>query len=368
MSMYQENAFVFSPSYRWLRHLIFWIIHILCFSFLFKIPDQSYAKMFVLSTLWVPAIILYAYPVAYIFISKYLLSEKYPLFILIILIWAIAGYFLNYFFRNWILFPVLDALDFKPNNRNPWAAGSYLTLNVMAGFTSMIVLFKHWAQKQKDFLTARNEQVSAELQLLKAQVHPHFLFNTLNNIYAFSLENSPKTPQLILKLSSLLSYMLYECKSPKVQLGKEIEVMKDYIGLEKERHGDRIDISLHITGEVGGNMIAPLLLLPFLENAFKHGISTAMEKSWLAMDLEVKNNYLFAKIVNSKNESTSENFAGIGINNVKKRLSILYPGKHELSLNDEGDFFSVALSLQLDPSPPASEYVTSSKPGLTLQL
>lgn len=365
--MYQENAFVFSPSYRWLRHLIFWTIHILCFSYLFKIPDQSYPHMFLLSTLWVPAIILYAYPIAYILIPKYLLSEKYPLFILMILIWAIAGYFLNYLFRTMVLFPVSDVLHYKFNNRNPWAPSSYLTMNVMAGFTSMIVLFKYWAQKQKDFLTAKNEHVSAELQLLKAQIHPHFLFNTLNNIYAFSLENSPKTPQLIIKLSSLLSYMLYECKSPKVQLGKEIEVMKDYIDLEKERYGDRIDISLHITGDVEGKMIAPLLLLPFLENAFKHGISTAVEKSWLAMDLEVKNNQLFAKIVNSKNESTSEKSEGIGITNVKKRLSILYPDKHELSLNDEGDFFSVALSLQLDPNPAASEYATSSKPELTLQ-
>ncbi len=342
------SNFVFSPSYRWIRHLAYWFIHVLCFSYLFKVPDQSYGHMLILSTLWVPAFILYGYPIAYYFIPAFLLREKYLQFGSIIFCWAIGGYLLNYLFRTNVLFPFADLMQYKTTNRNPWAANSYLSMNVMAGFTSMIVLFKHWMQKQKDLLIAKTEQVNAELQLLKAQIHPHFLFNTLNNIYAFAMERSEKTPQLILKLSSILSYMLYECRAPFVSLEKEVEIMNNYIDLEKERYGDRIEISVHITGNLADHQIAPLLMIPFLENAFKHGTSEDLEKPWMSVDIDVRLNTLRCKIVNSKADFQKMSTSGIGIENVKKRLNLLYPGTHELNMQDEGDFYSVALSLLLD--------------------
>ncbi|HSF44542.1 MAG TPA: histidine kinase, partial [Chitinophagaceae bacterium] len=179
-------------------------------------------------------------------------------------------------------------------------------------------------------------------------VHPHFLFNTLNNIYSFSLERSPKTPQLILKLSSILSYMLYDCRASLVPLDKEIEIMKNYIDLEKERYGNRIEISQQITGDINSRKIAPLLMMPFLENAFKHGTSEDLEKPWLSIDIEVRQNTLWCKIVNSKSDFPKQGTKGIGIENVKKRLALLYPGTHELVMQDEGDFYAVALSLKLD--------------------
>jgi two-component system, LytTR family, sensor histidine kinase AlgZ len=250
-----------------------------------------------------------------------------------------------------MLFPCSDALNFKTNNRNPWAVNSYLSMNVMAAFTSMIVLFKYWMSKQKEFLSAEKEKVNAELQLLKAQVHPHFLFNTLNNIYSYSLERSPKTPQMILKLSSLLSYMLYECKVNDVLLEKEIEIMKNYIDLEKERYGNRLEISINIEGDIQDKFVAPLLFLPFLENAFKHGTSEQLEKPWLSMDISVKNYQLHCKIINSKNDIPLPHENGIGISNVQKRLAYLYPEKHELKLNDEGNYFIVSLLLDLKQLP-----------------
>jgi two-component system sensor histidine kinase AlgZ len=196
-------------------------------------------------------------------------------------------------------------------------------------------------------MQAEKEKIVSELQLLKAQVHPHFLFNTLNNIYSFSLENSPKTPGLILKLSSLLSYMLYDCKAEEVLLEKEIEVMKNYIDLEKERYGNKIDISLNIEGDIKDKFIAPLLLLPFLENAFKHGTSEQVEKSWLSIDINVEQFTFRCKIANSKNEIVPVSKTGIGIQNVKQRLRFLYPDKHELKMADEGVFFVVSLVLEL---------------------
>jgi LytS/YehU family sensor histidine kinase len=136
-------------------------------------------------------------------------------------------------------------------------------MTTTAGITSMIVLFKYWVKKQQEWMQSEKDKVTAELQLLKAQVHPHFLFNTLNNIYSFSLEHSPKTPGLILKLSSLLSYMLYECKGVEVLLEKEIEVMKAYIDLEKERYGNKIEISLNIEGDIKDKYIAPAPVAAF---------------------------------------------------------------------------------------------------------
>jgi LytS/YehU family sensor histidine kinase len=198
---------------------------------------------------------------------------------------------------------------------------------------------------------AEKEKVNAELQLLKAQVHPHFLFNTLNNIYSFSLKNSDKTPQMILQLSSLLSYMLYDCKNDEVLLEKEIEIMRNYIDLEKERYGSRLDVSVNIEGEVKDKYVAPLLLLPFLENAFKHGASELLKDSWLSIELYTKQNMLRCKIVNSKDEMVISSTEGIGIENVKRRLAYLYPEKHELKLSDEGNFYVVSLLLELNHYP-----------------
>lgn len=160
---------------------------------------------------------------------------------------------------------------------------------------------------------------------------------------------------MILKLSSLLSYMLYDCRSNQVLLEKEIEIMKNYIDLEKERY-ENLEVSLNFDGDIKDKWIAPLLLLPFLENAFKHGTSEQLEKSWLNLDISVKQNMMRCKIANSKNDS--ENFRelllhpkGIGVENVRKRLAYLYPGKHELKLSDEGDFFVVSLLLDLTAAP-----------------
>jgi LytS/YehU family sensor histidine kinase len=142
--------------------------------------------------------------------------------------------------------------------------------------------------------------------------------------------------------------MLYDCRTDEVLLEKEVEVMKNYIDLEKERYGDKLDISINIEGDIQGKYIAPLLILPFLENAFKHGTSQQLEKSWMSIDIAVKDFFLNCKVVNSKNEMVAFSENGVGVNNVKKRLELLYPGRHELNLADEGSFFVVSLLVELN--------------------
>lgn len=270
-------------------------------------------------------------------------------FIFAALLWVIAGVAINYYYRVYVHIPAQEAMHFSIStiSRGGWQLGSYMLLIAHGTNVAILKLFKYWFKKQQEWMQAEKEKVTVELQLLKAQVHPHFLFNTLNNIYSFSLENSPKTPGLILKLSSLLSYMLYDCKAEEVLLEKEVETMKNYIDLEKERYGNKIEISWNIEGDIKDKYIVPLLLLPFLENAFKHGTSEQLEKPWLGVDMSVKKDVLRCKIANSKNEFVPSSKNGIGIQNVKKRLEFLYPGKHELKMNDEGNFFVVSLLVEL---------------------
>src|SRR5215203_1474746 len=346
MDFNQPNIFLISSKYRVWRHVAFWTFHILLFAFLFSNNDIE--EQLIITSFWIPLRVLYCYPLTHWALPKYLLKAKYVQFTLIILFWAVAAWYGHYLFRAYIFLPLRDYLGFIKNiYRNPWEIGSLLATMLTVFAACMVVLFKHWVKKQQEWLQAEKEKVTAELQLLKAQVHPHFLFNTLNNIYSFSLENSPKTPGLILKLSSLLSYMLYDCKAEEVLLEKEIEIMKNYIDLERERYNDKIDISINIEGDIQDKYITPLLILPFLENAFKHGTSEQLERPWMSVDIAVKDHLLQCKIVNSKNEFVPFHENGVGINNAKKRLEFLYPGKYELKLADESVFFVVSLLLQL---------------------
>lgn len=342
------RVFVFSPRYRLLRHILFWSVHVPVFSFLFKAPELPYGVQHFLSALWVPVFILYSYPLMYWAIPKILFREKYGQFVGLLVLWGIGGYFLNYAMRKFILFPIAEAIGYSTLIKNPFAPTSFLAMNVMAGYASMIAMFKYWMEKQRAFLSEEKEKVQAELSLLKAQIHPHFLFNTLNNIYSFSLQGSSNTPAMLLQLSALLSYVLYDCRGDRVSLRGEYEMMQNYIGLEKERYANRLESSIGVSGDMDGYKVAPLLLLPILENVFKHGTSEQLDKPWFSIELVIKQGRLFCKFVNSKSEGTVSATGGIGLSNLRKRLGYLYPGNHELLIHDELDVFVVELDIPLE--------------------
>ena len=297
--------------------------------------------------LWVPVFILFSYPLVYGAIPHLLLKGKVSLFILLVLAWAVVGLYIDLTYRAYVIIQLQQRMGLDNIVPTGAMASCYLCMTTSAASPMIVKFFKLCTVKQRDWMHAQQEKLTTELQLLKAQVHPYFLFNTLNSIYSFSMDNSPKTPSLILKLSSLLSYMLYDCKAEEVRLEKEIENMKNYIDLEKERYGNRIEVSWSVEGNSKDKFISPLLMLPFLENAVKHSISEQIEKPWLSIDLAIKSDNLRFKIVNSKNEQVPYIESGIGIANVKKRLQLLYSGKHELKINDEGNFFAVSLSVKL---------------------
>ena len=344
------NDFIFSPKYKIQRHVIYWTFHVFVWAVFWMIMGSgnvSYFRNLFNMILWVPVFILFSYPMVYGAVPHLLLKGKVWQFAILGFLWAMVGLFINFYFRTYIYVPIQEWIGFEyipPKGQQPH---SYLCMTTSAASPMIIKFFKLWTIKQKDWMRVQQEKISADLQLLKAQVHPHFFFNTLHNIYEFSLSHSPKTPQLILKLSSLLSYMLYDCKAAEVRLEKEIEMMKHYIDLEHERCMNKMDVSWSVEGDVKDLYLAPLLMLPFFENAFKHGISGQIEKSWLSADISVRKNRLLLKVVNSKNEFLQYNGNGAGINNIKKRLELLYPERHELRIHDEGNFFVVSLIVQL---------------------
>ncbi len=347
------NEFVFSKRYRVARHVVYWTFHVTVWAVFWMIMNTApitYGRYVFNMILWIPVFILFGYPLAYWAVPRLLFKGKIVQFFLTLLAWGAVGIFINAGFRTYIFVPVQEMIGFDFISPKGFQAHSYLCMTTSAASPMIIKFFKLWTYKQRDWTTAQQEKIAAELQLLKARVHPHFLFNTLNSIYAISMENSPKTPALILKLSSLLSYMLYDCHAEQVRLEKEVDIMKHYIALESERYGNSLEVSWSVDGNVSDQFVPPLLMLPFLENAFKHGMAVDVERHWLSVDISLKAGLLRCKIANSKSESVSydRDRCGEDVRNVKRRLAAMYPENHEIRFHDEGDFFVVSLLVELE--------------------
>lgn len=206
------------------------------------------------------------------------------------------------------------------------------------------------SQLEKTKLTTELKLKEAELKLLKAQIHPHFLFNTLNNLYGLTLEKSEEAPNLVLRLSEILDYILYRCEEKHVPLSEELNNLKSYIEIEKIRYSDKLKLVLDFPGNTENLLITPLLLLPYVENSFKHGVSKHSGIAFIKMKIKVLDKNLIFNIENSNaNSKHNENDTkGIGLSNVKKRLDLMYPEKYILSISNKAESFSVNLTLQLE--------------------
>lgn len=218
-------------------------------------------------------------------------------------------------------------------------------------FLGMIRFAVDWFEFEARQKNVENEKLMAELNFLKAQINPHFLFNTLNNLYYLAYTQSPNTTEVIAKLSQMMRYMIYDSNYPLVPLSKEIEYMENYISLERLRLNDEIPIQFTIKG---GNpqdiLIAPLIFITFLENAFKHGVSNNHPKAWVNIFIDIKGTECIYKVENSKIPFTmavADEKSGIGLQNVKRRLELSYPDKHILTVENLPDRYSVQLNILL---------------------
>jgi len=236
---------------------------------------------------------------------------------------------------------------------------SAFALFFSTGLAVAIKLFKEWFRQRENALKSENEKVKIELESLRSQIHPHFLFNTLNNLYSLTLSSSSVASMVVVHLSDLLRYMLYECKEQQVQLEKELQMLKKYVELEKLRYGSRLDISFTISGIIKEIGIAPLLLLPFIENSFKHGVSEEIDQCWITIHVHLEKNKFILQVSNSRQKPQENIIGGLGMENVRKRLQLLYPDTYMMKITEEDEIYIVRLELLLNKLVYDKNYIPS---------
>ncbi|MDN5284284.1 MAG: sensor histidine kinase [Mucilaginibacter sp.] len=330
-------------------HLLFWLFFILYnlidagwtdnYSWIFSIPQSLITDLVVI----IPMVYINLYMLMPVLYNK----RKYVIYICCFIFLLFAGGLGKRFFAFSLWLP-LEHL----NNPANWDPGDFWILarivkNIAKIFpviaaTMVLKLVSNAYQQEIRLRTIEREKFDAEIGFLKAQINPHFFFNTLNSLYFLTLENSPKAPTLVMHLSQLMRYMLYDTSTSQVLLTDELAHLKNYIGIEQMRFGDQLELSFQYSGQIDGQWIAPLLLLPFVENAFKHGIKN--NGGWVTIDLKVSEKRLYLKVENS--------FAGtftqrMGLKNVKRRLALIYPLHHQLSIKQDNNIYQVDLKIDL---------------------
>ena len=247
-----------------------------------------------------------------------------------------------------VIFPYLYHMPYESGSLAYQASRflwSFLDIVYVMGIAVAIRMARLRIQALKREKQLVEEKLQSELRFLRAQANPHFLFNTLNNIYGMARKQSPQTAEVVLKLSKLLRYMLYECTADTVPLSKEVEVAENFIELEKLRYGKRLVVHFQKEADCLHYPIAPLLLLPLVENAFKHGSGESRFDCRIDISLALEGGLLSFRVSNTCDEPARETTAGIGLQNLRRQLELLYPGSHRLEAGFEAGLFVAVLQL-----------------------
>lgn len=298
---------------------------------------------------WIEALgkCLAVYINLYVLIPQFLLKKRFLAYGTSITIVIGITSLLQGYWAKYVLLPV-----FFPDIINPqeiinfvhYIRYSAISISVVV-FTASLKILQHFYQQQNHTNELAKQKLDTELNFLKIQINPHFFFNTLNNLYALALLKSNDTPEMLLKLSDMMHYLLYESKVEKIELQKEVDFIAHYLALEKLRFGDTV--SIEFTQKMKENVkIPPLLLLPFVENAFKHGLRPELRNGKVLLDLQVDENILF-RVENTVpvDETPDKKTGGIGLENLKRRLELLYPSLYELKTTQHGHIFFASLKI-----------------------
>lgn len=228
----------------------------------------------------------------------------------------------------------------------------FLSIFFMACASSIYKIINDWARQRRERVDLQRQTLRSELNFLRSQINPHFLFNTLNSLYALTLKKSDKAPEIVLRLSEMMRYMLYECNERYVPLEKEINYISNYLELEKIRHKGKCDIEFEMIGVVGRQKIAPLLFIPFIENSFKHGLNSQIIDGFVDIIMNIKDDSITMNIKNSKSEAKpkapSKISGGVGLVNVRRRLNLLYPEQYDLNINESPNQYEVSIDINLN--------------------
>ncbi|MDX5421479.1 MAG: sensor histidine kinase [Hymenobacteraceae bacterium] len=282
----------------------------------------------------------------YVLISRYLAKNQIFLYTVSVLATLLAFALLRapldyYVFR-----------EFNPNMTSVYTV-ERLVQYVLGGLVTVFIssalkVTGNYIRNERRNKELETQKLSAELAYLKSQVNPHFLFNTLNNIYSLAYKQSPETPDAIMKLSLLMRYMLYESNDTLVSLSKEVEHIKNFIDLQKLRLREQTSIKFTTEGELEGKQIAPMLLMTLVENAFKHGLVSKNEIG-ITFNLVVSDSHLLFNSINNTSTHKKREYGGIGLENLRRRLNLLYPNRHELTLEEKEGTFFATMKLYFQP-------------------
>jgi two-component system LytT family sensor kinase len=327
-------------------HIFFWVGLIALFVYIAHSDTKMDSQQLLILFLLYPAINIGLFYLNFlVFIPAFLDKKKYSIYALVIgitiIIFGLGKYGVGLIFKQYVLVHMKEAIGF-------WSYFvSTLITSLIFIFLSIVLKFTiDWFLNERIQRDLENQRLSAELSFLKSQINPHFLFNSLNSIYSLAYQRSETTPEAILKLSEIMRYMLYECNDNKVSLIKELQYLQNYIDLQKIRFGKKSYIDFKVTGQIADQQIVPLLLIAFIENAFKHGVANdPLSPIRLLIDVDEKQLHFYAQ--NKKHNNNRDSMGGIGLNNVKRRLDLLYAGKYSLSIKDDTDTYTCELSLAL---------------------
>jgi two-component system LytT family sensor kinase len=327
------------------RHIAFWLAYLSLMGFLAGRYDLRFREAYLSELAQLPAKMVAAY-LALWWIARSRATGQAPrLFFSVGLAVALAA-MINRAIMYYLLYPAFFADEYSMEY---WSLDRILYTCIDVGTAVVAVvalkLARHRIIGGERERRLVEERLQAELRFLRAQTNPHFLFNTLNNIYALARRESPRVAALVMRLSKLLRFMLYECGRPAIPLADEIRVVKDLIELEKLRYGEgRLQVSFEEETDDSRQAIAPLLLLPFVENAFKHGAAQAD----IAIALRLRDGVLDFRVSNSADAGEEDLSPGLGLGNVRRQLELLYPGAHLLEIIRQPERFTVHLNIQLN--------------------
>ncbi|MEP7371849.1 MAG: histidine kinase [Chitinophagaceae bacterium] len=335
---------------RIIQHILFAVLAFFILLNIFKFSSPPSAVDYVYTSLFLATILPVVYIHLYWLLPK--LRSKTSLFYYLIPLLLIMAFFIWInleLFNHWSVkfFPGFYFISYY----TWWEIALFFIAFII--ITTLLKLSKSWFivnQLQRELLEKEKQRVQEELKALKAQINPHFFFNTLNNIYSMSLDKDERLPGTVLQLSELMRYFLYESKEDLVPLPKEIQVLKDYIALQKIRSNEQLKVETIIDDNIKKQKIAPLLLITFLENAFKHGAKGETGTTFINLKISLANNLLNFSLENNKGNVDiieKKDQKGLGLENVKRRLELIYAGRYELSILDKGNSFAVTLQIQL---------------------
>jgi len=340
-------------SINWLRlrwHLLFWIAVLLYHTFYRGRFDEAYLLRFIGYFASIPFDMMATYFSLYFLLPKFLLRQKYFKFFLYFILTTIPILYCEYLIYYYVQLPMRVSPDkieaFNFFNRNTILSLFFSVYSVTISAIA-IKLLKAWYASQQEKSELQNQSLISELALLRSQINPHFLFNTLNNIDTLIPQNPERASNSIIKLSEIMRYMLYDSNADLVPLEKELDYIQSFISLQQLRLKNSGHTQFKVKGDQVGKMIPPMLFVPFVENAYKHG-SKQKSKPGILINVEIKENTITFEVINSfvKDAVVSKDkTGGIGLQNIKRRLELLYKDKHELNIKNDDEKYHVVLKL-----------------------